>query len=301
MTITKSALIKLLGDRPIAYHPILARALGGVVEAVFVSQLLYWYDKGKLEDNWIWKTQAEWSDETGLTRSNQETARRNLIKMGVLKEKRKGVPGKMHFQLDLDRLADMLTMLDSDIVETPQSEMPKPRIVECPDSAINNVETPQSITENTSETTIDNKPERVSLREQAKRGEMTNETEIDLLCGYGRDGKAGVADPAKDGAAWLHYRDQAVQAVQTITGKFPNATQQAAISELAACLDFDLELWQKSIHSCQLSNVKPGNVACYLDTYRAGGDYAGMQRGKRNGGKPHDRDTLSDQQRRALA
>ena len=155
MAITKEAIIKLLGDRPVAYHPILAKALSGVVEAVFVSQLLYWYGRGKLEDNWIWKTQEEWTQETGLTRSNQETARRNLKKLGILKEKRKGVPGKMHFQLDLDRLADLLTMLDSDIVETPQSRMPKPSNAQSQDSAINNAEMPQCIPETTTETPID--------------------------------------------------------------------------------------------------------------------------------------------------
>jgi hypothetical protein len=149
MTISKKALLKLLGDRPVAYHPMLAKALGGVIEAVFVSQLLYWYDKGKLEDNWIWKTQAEWEDETGLTRSNQETARRNLKKLGILKEQRKGVPGKIHFQLDLDRLADLLTMLDFHNVETLQSIMPEPGNVQCEDSANYNAETAQSIPENT--------------------------------------------------------------------------------------------------------------------------------------------------------
>ena len=50
MSITKEAVIKLLGDRPVAYHPILARVLRGVNEAVFVSQLLYWYGKGKKAD-----------------------------------------------------------------------------------------------------------------------------------------------------------------------------------------------------------------------------------------------------------
>ena len=67
----KSAIIALLQDRPIAYHPLLAKALGGVKQAVFVSQLLYWTGKGKRADGFIWKTQEEWADETGLSAGEQ--------------------------------------------------------------------------------------------------------------------------------------------------------------------------------------------------------------------------------------
>ena len=51
------ALLELLGDRPIAYHPKLAQVLGGVKEALFVSQLLYWHGKGAHKNGWIWKFQ----------------------------------------------------------------------------------------------------------------------------------------------------------------------------------------------------------------------------------------------------
>ncbi|MFH1628684.1 MAG: hypothetical protein ABIE47_08170 [Pseudomonadota bacterium] len=35
--------------------------------ALFLSQLLYWSDKGKSEDGWIYKTYREWQEETCLT------------------------------------------------------------------------------------------------------------------------------------------------------------------------------------------------------------------------------------------
>jgi hypothetical protein len=100
----KSALISLLSDRPVAYHPDLARILGGVKQAIFVSQLLYWTGKGKRPDGFIWKTQAEWTDETGLSAGEQRTARKHLVEQGILQEKLKGIPAKLHYKLDLDKL-----------------------------------------------------------------------------------------------------------------------------------------------------------------------------------------------------
>ncbi|RLC33283.1 hypothetical protein DRH14_05155 [Candidatus Shapirobacteria bacterium] len=102
------ALLKLLGDRPVAYHPQLARILGGVKEALFVSQMLYWQGKGRIPDGWIWKTRAEWTEETGLSRWEQETARKNLCRLGVLEEKRQGIPAKLYYRLNLERLHELI-------------------------------------------------------------------------------------------------------------------------------------------------------------------------------------------------
>lgn len=56
--------ILLLLQRPIAFHRVFV-PLGGVTGAVLLSQMLYWSDKG--ESEWIYKTQADWYAETGLT------------------------------------------------------------------------------------------------------------------------------------------------------------------------------------------------------------------------------------------
>jgi hypothetical protein len=138
------------------------------------------------------------------------------------------------------------------------------------------------------------------LHEEA--GEISVETELNLLCGYGRQGKAGIADPSQDGAQWFKYRDEAIQAVMEITGEFPNSSQQVAISELSAESAFSIELWEKSIHSCQLSKVKPGNVSCYIDTYRSGGDYVKMCRQHSNGAQnARSIHELTDHQKRVAA
>jgi hypothetical protein len=146
---TANALIALLQDRPVAYHPMLAKILGGVKQAIFVSQLLYWHGKGIRPDGFIWKTREEFQEETGLTRYEQETARKHLRDLGVLEEKRKGVPGKMHYRLDTGKLGELIvehnesTMLDSHFVKSDKPTLCK-------------VETPQCITESTSESTDKN-------------------------------------------------------------------------------------------------------------------------------------------------
>lgn len=95
-------------DRPIAYHPILAKVCGSVTAALFLSQIAYWSDKGASRDGWIWKTQAEMEDETGLSRSEQETARKKLVALGVLKEERRGVPARMWYLVDWNTLTDLI-------------------------------------------------------------------------------------------------------------------------------------------------------------------------------------------------
>jgi len=99
-----AAIFSVLADRPVAYHPGLARVLG-VKEAIFVCQLLYWHGKGKLPGGWIWKTQADITEEIGLSRREQEGARRRLVAAGILEEDLRGVPATMHYRLNLDTLA----------------------------------------------------------------------------------------------------------------------------------------------------------------------------------------------------
>lgn len=109
-------------DQPIAYHPVLARLFGSVTAALFLSQIAYWSDKGSDPDGWIWKTEKQMTEETGLSRSEQQTARRVLVKdFQVLIEERRGTPARMFYWIDWVHLE---ALLDS----TPQSSCRKPAI-----------------------------------------------------------------------------------------------------------------------------------------------------------------------------
>lgn len=104
----KAIVMSLLEDRPVAYHPDIARIVGGVKAAVFLCQLLYWTGKGKRPDGFIWKTQAEMEKETGLSRYEQEGARKKLGALEVLEEKRMGIPAKLHYRVNTSRLLALM-------------------------------------------------------------------------------------------------------------------------------------------------------------------------------------------------
>lgn len=144
MSTDKAALMALLGDRPIAYFPSIAKAVGDVTSAVLLSQLLYWQGRQADPDGWIFKTQAELTEETGLSRKNQETARKILVRNKLIEEARKGVPAKMHFRCNFDAISAILA-------NTPS--MYEPCKLECTDRANKNVRSVQTITENTTENT----------------------------------------------------------------------------------------------------------------------------------------------------
>ena len=88
----------------VAYYPKLVEVTGGVLPNLFLCQMYYWLGKQKNPEGWIYKTQAEIEKETGLTRKQQETARKFLKARGLLQEKYTGCPRRLEFWLDKDAL-----------------------------------------------------------------------------------------------------------------------------------------------------------------------------------------------------
>jgi hypothetical protein len=87
----------------------------GPAAGIFMRQLLYWTCKQHDPEGWIYKTQSEMQQETGLTRRKQEKARKILSKYGVLKEDKRGVPCRLWYWVDLEALLRFM--------ETPHSTM----------------------------------------------------------------------------------------------------------------------------------------------------------------------------------
>lgn len=98
----------LYKDRPVAYHPMLANALRSVTAAIFLQQLLYWTPRTDDPGGWVYKTRDEIWAETALSRDEQETARKVLKRVGVIDEKRRGVPAKMHYRVMISQLVEVL-------------------------------------------------------------------------------------------------------------------------------------------------------------------------------------------------
>lgn len=90
--------------RSIAYSPSIARLIG-VKETIFLCQLIYWRDKSL--DGWVYKTQEEFTEETGLSRPEQETTRKNLKKAGLLQERHERLLHRMYYRANIDKLGEL--------------------------------------------------------------------------------------------------------------------------------------------------------------------------------------------------
>ena len=98
----------LLPNRTVGYSPDLARAVGGATIGLFLSQLLFLSDKGANPEGWIYKSEAEMGRETGLTKREQQTARRKLLALGVIQIVRRGFKFTYHFRIVWERLLQVI-------------------------------------------------------------------------------------------------------------------------------------------------------------------------------------------------
>lgn len=110
-------------DRPIAFQRSFIRLDIGVTAALFLSQMTYWTNRSD-DDGWVYKTQEEWEEETGLSRYEQEGARKKLRSIGVLLEQRKGVPARLFYKVDNNVLYQVLVAANKN-AEKPHTGMRK--------------------------------------------------------------------------------------------------------------------------------------------------------------------------------
>ncbi len=100
------------GDgKVVAFRPLFAHALGGACNALLLSQFWYWTNMPTVQgraDGWFWKSQKDITLETGLTRTETETARRKLTEIGVVVQEVRGVPATVHFRINKDVLFELL-------------------------------------------------------------------------------------------------------------------------------------------------------------------------------------------------
>ena len=87
----------------------------GPAAGTFLRQLIYWTGKEHDREGWIYKTQSEMEEETGLSRWHQVKARKILCTSGVVEEVKRGVPCRLWYRIDLEALLV--------VMETPHSTM----------------------------------------------------------------------------------------------------------------------------------------------------------------------------------
>ena len=98
----------MLPNRIVGYSPDLARIVGGATTGLFLSQLLFLSDKGANPEGWVYKSEQEMGKETGLTKREQQTARRKLLALGVIAIMRGGWKNTYHFKVIWEKLYQVI-------------------------------------------------------------------------------------------------------------------------------------------------------------------------------------------------
>lgn len=136
-------------DRPIAFNPAFKKITGSTVAALMLSQAYYWSKRTSDNEGWFYKTVAEWEEETGLTRSEQETARKHL--KGIMEVDLRGVPATLYYRVDKEKVKELLGVQFATI---PQTEIAETLQTSLLDSGKQDGDNPANI--NSTETTTEN-------------------------------------------------------------------------------------------------------------------------------------------------
>jgi hypothetical protein len=113
----------MLPNQVVGYSPDLARIVGGATTGLFLNQLLFLSDKGNNPEGWVYKSEAEMGRETGLTKREQQTARRKLLALGVIAIMRGGWKNTYHFKVIWEKLYQVIAgFQQAQTVSTEKSE-----------------------------------------------------------------------------------------------------------------------------------------------------------------------------------
>lgn len=108
--ITAELLLEVF-DLPVSFHRCLVPITGGVTAALMLSQAIWTTQEIDAAANgWFSKSRDEWTEDTGLSRWEQATARRALRNAGFLEERRVGMPSKLWYRVCPERVWHALEM-----------------------------------------------------------------------------------------------------------------------------------------------------------------------------------------------
>lgn len=101
---------ELLGPA-VVFHRALAAVAGGVHAGLLLSRALHLtrLQARRQQDAWIDDSAAHWIDQLGLSRREQESARRDLTAAGVWEERMRGMPPSLFARVRLEVLAALLS------------------------------------------------------------------------------------------------------------------------------------------------------------------------------------------------
>jgi hypothetical protein len=236
----------MLPNRVVGYSPDLAQIVGGATIGLYLSQLLFLSDKGANTDGWVYKSEAEMGKETGLSKREQQTARRKLLALGVIAIMRGGWKNTYHFKIIWEKLYQVIVRIQRpQTVPTEKSESVQTVVTEpvqnvpteppqwqqnVPKEYWQNVATPDTHRENNTENKEIEKTDRENqtiwdnAREQIKKDLPLGET-ADRLNGTAliavTDTAATISVPNRSAVPWFERRlyGQIARAMRTVVGK----------------------------------------------------------------------------------
>jgi hypothetical protein len=234
----------MLPNRVVGYSPDLARIVGGATIGLFLSQLLFLSDKGANPDGWVYKSEQEMGKETGLTKREQQTARRKLLSLGVITIMRGGWKNTYHFKVIWEKLYQVIAGIKRpQTVSTEKTERlqnvptePEQNVSTEPAQWQQNVSTKwkQNAATHNRENNTENKEEEKTDRENQETWEKTVEqVKHDLPLGETADRLIGTAllevtetkamifVPNRFAVPWFERRlyGQIAKAIKGVVGK----------------------------------------------------------------------------------
>jgi hypothetical protein len=235
---------EMLPNRTVGYSPDLARIVGGATIGLFLSQLLFLSDKGANPEGWVYKSEAEMTQETNLTKREQQTARRKLLALGVIAIMRGGWKNTYHFKVLWEKLYQVIAGIKrpqnaptekSESVQNVATE-PVQNVPTQPPECLQNVSTKwkQNAATQYRENNTENKEEEKTDRENQETWEKTIEqVKHDLPLGETADRLIGTAlvemtetkamifVPNRFAVPWFERRlyGQIAKAMKAVVGK----------------------------------------------------------------------------------
>lgn len=164
-----SALMRAMGQRPVAYYPVLAKIMGSASGGLILSQLLYWAlnESAKQGDRpKFWKTDKELRDETLTSEWEFRKAKERLASLPFIQISVEGLPARTFYTIDLEQFARAIVAAIDD--EMPSSENSELSCFEDSSATVerhslNCARDPLKTSENTTEITTENNNKLCSL------------------------------------------------------------------------------------------------------------------------------------------
>lgn len=271
----------------IAFHREYVDLTGSITAALMLSQAVYWMARTKDDDGWVYKSQADWETETGLTRTEYETARKRLNRLPFWQEDHHGPRGTLRFRVDLRQLqttenlqtesnqtAENLQTESNQIAENLQTRMQEScKLIEsdCGNPATQNagiLQTPytETTTETTStEITTESERAREVVTVPASVAPTPTKPIIRVSSPYLKSARfenGFIPAGAGQNAVQVYYERMDIRLDKARL----NAIQEDDLVRLCP----DLDVLRDVVTAYSRTNYRPGNVQLILDWYRRG-------------------------------